>query len=68
MSNASWLLKKDDCNTKITEIEKRMPRIIGLVTIAALNRKLQKSEKLKTKYQILLIDYKGYSEYKSSRS
>ena len=36
IANISRLIKKQDYNTKITELEGKVPSIIGLVTTAAL--------------------------------
>ena len=61
--------KKAGCNTKITEIENKIPRVAGLVTTVVLNTKAIESEnkipdftnltpkqnKLKVKYLTLLI-------------
>ena len=68
--NTSGLVKKTDYNTKITEIENKMPSVISLATIAALNAKSTEIENkipditnlatkavYKTKVQMLNVKY-----------
>ena len=49
---SSGLVKKADYNTKITEIENKIPSVTGSVTIAMLNTNATEIEK---NYLILLI-------------
>ena len=44
MPNTSGLVKKTDCNTKITEIENKIPSLRGLVTTTMMNTKATEIE------------------------
>ena len=46
------LVKKTDCNTKITEIENKIPSTTGLVNTTVL---ITKATEIETKFLILLI-------------
>ena len=44
ISNTCGLVKKTDCNTKITEIENKIPSVTGLVNTAVLDTKATEIE------------------------